>query len=176
MQRPSFSTLGMLTAMLWSMRSTDEKFKVGACIVDEHNRVVGVGYNGRASGGPHDRHSLQTGQSGYIHAEINCLLHTNWSSTGQHTLFVTHEPCPVCAEAIANTRKIKEVQYFNSYSMPDQPRGSDILRTHSILVSPRAYSREDSEKFILALRSLQEVGIAHLTDLVISKEWEDGHE
>lgn len=37
-------------AVLSSKRSKDPKTKVGACIVDDKNRIVSVGYNGMPNG------------------------------------------------------------------------------------------------------------------------------
>jgi dCMP deaminase len=33
-------------ALLSAQRSKDARTKIGACIVDSHNRIVGIGYNG----------------------------------------------------------------------------------------------------------------------------------
>lgn len=46
MSRPSFDDLGLATARLWATRSADPKVHVGACLLDQWNPVVGVGYNG----------------------------------------------------------------------------------------------------------------------------------
>lgn len=46
MSRPSFDDLGLATARLWATRSADPKVQVGACLLDQWNPVVGVGYNG----------------------------------------------------------------------------------------------------------------------------------
>ena len=62
--RPSFDELGVATARLWATRSADSKVQVGACLLDHFNRVVGVGYNGRAAGEPNERESLEQGMSG----------------------------------------------------------------------------------------------------------------
>lgn len=90
MSLPSFDDLALDTARLWASRSADPKVQVGACLLDRWNRVVGVGYNGRAAGEPNERESLDQGHSGFIHAEVNALLAANWNGEG-HTLFVTHE-------------------------------------------------------------------------------------
>ena len=59
MTRPTFDELGLATARLWATRSADPKVQVGACLLDRWNRVVGVGYNGRAAGEPNERESLE---------------------------------------------------------------------------------------------------------------------
>ena len=41
-------------ALLSAQRSKDARTKIGACIVDSHNRIVGIGYNGFPRGCPDD--------------------------------------------------------------------------------------------------------------------------
>lgn len=40
----------MATAFLASKRSKDPVTQVGACIVDQQNKIVGIGYNGMPNG------------------------------------------------------------------------------------------------------------------------------
>ncbi|MFC4639952.1 deaminase [Deinococcus hohokamensis] len=136
--RPSFDDLGLATARLWATRSADSKVKVGACILDRHHRVVGVGYNGRAAGEPNERESLDQGHSGFIHAEVNALLAANWNGEG-HTLYVTHEPCAACARLIVNSRRVGRVVYERSYAEATRvqsglPSGAAILQAAGIQV------------------------------------------
>lgn len=136
--RPSFDDLGMATAQLWATRSADPKVQVGACILDRHHRVVGVGYNGRAAGEPNERESLAQGASGFIHAEVNALLAANWNGEG-HTMYVTHEPCSVCARLIVNSRRVGRVVYRVPYREESRaaeglPSGAEILQAAGIEV------------------------------------------
>lgn len=138
MTRPSFDELGLATAKLWATRSADAKVQVGACILDRHHRVVGVGYNGRAAGEPNERESLVHGASGFIHAEVNALLAANWNGEG-HSLYVTHEPCSTCARLIINSRRVSRVIYAAAYTEDVRvsqglPSGADILRSAGIEV------------------------------------------
>ena len=98
--RPSFDELGIATARLWATRSADAKVQVGACLLDHFHRVVGVGYNGRAAGEPNERESLEQGQSGFIHAEVNALLFATRDTKGA-TAYITDPPCPGCRKALA---------------------------------------------------------------------------
>lgn len=41
-------------ALLSAQRSKDARTNVGACIVDRHNRIIGIGYNGFPRGCPDD--------------------------------------------------------------------------------------------------------------------------
>lgn len=138
MTRPTFDDLGLATAKLWATRSMDEKFQVGACLLDRHHRVVGVGYNGRAAGEPNERESLSHGLSGFVHAEVNALLAANWNGE-DHTLYVTHAPCAACARLIVNSRRIGRVLYATPYDEAPRleanlPGGPDILRSAGIEV------------------------------------------
>lgn len=136
--RPTFAEMGMATAQLWAQRSADPKVRVGACLMDGLNRVVGVGYNGRATGEPNERESLEQGQSGAIHAEVNALLAANWNG-GNHTLYVTHAPCAQCARLIVNSRRVTRVLYATPYEETARTEkglssGPDILRAAGIEV------------------------------------------
>jgi dCMP deaminase len=136
--RPSFDDLGLGTARLWASRSADPKVQVGACLLDAWHRVVGVGYNGRASGEPNERESLEQGHSGFIHAEVNALLAANWNGA-EHTLYVTHEPCATCARLIINSRRVTRVVYDVGYTEQARastglPSGARILGDAGILV------------------------------------------
>jgi len=129
----------MATARLWGTRSADAKVQVGACLLDHNNRVVGVGYNGRAAGEPNERESMEQGLSGFIHAEVNALLAANWNGE-QHTLYVTHEPCATCARLIVNSRRVCRVLYASPYKEQNRvdaqlPSGAEILRAAGVEVS-----------------------------------------
>ena len=46
----SWDTYFMGVAYLSSLRSKDDSSQVGACIVNQKNRIVGIGYNGMPIG------------------------------------------------------------------------------------------------------------------------------
>ncbi len=136
--RATWDELGMATAQLWAIRSADVKTRVGACLLDNFHRVVGVGFNGRAAGEPNERESLEAGESGFIHAEVNALLSANWNGNA-HTLYVTHQPCAACARLIVNSRRVSRVLYATPYTEEARltaglPSGGDILRSAGIEV------------------------------------------
>ena len=137
-ERPTWDEMGLATARLWAHRSSDPKVKVGAAILDHHHRVVGIGYNGRAAGEPNERESLEQGESGYIHAEVNALLSAHWQGEA-HTLYLTHAPCAACARLIVNSRRITRVLYVTPYEEATRaakslPSGPDLLRAAGIEV------------------------------------------
>lgn len=101
--------------------SYDPKYKVGALIIDNvAGNVVSIGYNGRGKGRPNERISLETGKSGFIHAEDNCLAKASWNWHSHYTLYVSLAPCLECSQKILNV-PIKRVVYSAVY--PPDTRG-----------------------------------------------------
>lgn len=107
-------------ALLSSLRSKDPNTKVGACIVDDSNKVVSIGYNGMPAGLDENQLSWNKGEgldSKYLyvcHAEFNAILNTrNGSSLKGCRLYVTLFPCNECAKAVIQTG-IKEVVYLDN--------------------------------------------------------------
>jgi dCMP deaminase len=100
-----------------SRLSHDSKMKVATIIITEDFReVCAIGYNGNYKGGPNERESMLTGQSGFLHSEENALFHLSKSYDVRHKLIMicTHKPCPMCAKRIVNS-EIKRVLYINDY-------------------------------------------------------------
>ncbi len=106
-------------ALLSSKRSKDPSTKVGACIVDNENKVVSIGYNGMPRGLDESKLSWNKNDgldSKYLyvcHAEFNAILNTrNGSSLKGCTVYVTLFPCNECAKAIIQTG-IKKIVYLS---------------------------------------------------------------
>ena len=132
MNRPDWNSIWSDFVTNISKRSPDQKFQVGAVIVTEDNtQVLALGYNGDHKGGPNQRDSLETGQSGFIHAEVNALIKCDFNISKKKKMYLTHSPCPVCAKCIVNAG-IKEVLYINDYK-PDMS-GITILKDSGIKV------------------------------------------
>lgn len=115
-QRISWDHYALKLAEVAALRSEDPFTKVGACALNEFNKVIAVGYNGLASGKDVDPSFWEDREQRLpymIHAEVNALsLCTN----GQcHTLACTLMPCPACASTIA-AYGIKKVIYSNVYN------------------------------------------------------------
>lgn len=103
MTRPSLVSVYMGFADLLAQRSLDTKIKVGCVITDTSLRhVIGVGYNGGAIGQTDSRVSMEKGQSGLIHAEMNALVKCS-NQFVDKIAFVTHFPCQVCARLLVNS-------------------------------------------------------------------------
>lgn len=114
-QRPQWPQIWVDFAKLISTRSTDPRLQVGAVIVAVDNTsVLAIGYNGDEKGGSNNPASLEPGQSGFIHAEINSLLKCDFSFHKKKIMYVTHFPCPVCSRAIVNS-DISRVVYDDVY-------------------------------------------------------------
>jgi dCMP deaminase len=113
-------------------RSEDPHRKVGACALNCDNMVVGVGYNGLASGRTvsdtfwNDR---DLRRQYMIHAEANCLSLCKKGDV--RLLAVTLLPCSYCATMIA-AYGVEEVYYKEVYERDD--RALEILDFYGILV------------------------------------------
>jgi len=104
---------------------------VGAVIVtDDNTQVLAVGYNGNYAGGPNESESLEPGQSGMIHAEINALLKCDYNCPKRKIMYITLSPCRMCAKAIINAG-ISAVIYDQEYR---DSSGIDLLHNAGISV------------------------------------------
>lgn len=104
-------------AELSSRRSKDPSTQVGACIVDDNNKIMSVGYNGMPSGCsddvfPWDRQggNLETKYFFVCHAELNAILNYRGGSLEGSRIYATLFPCNECAKAIIQAG-IKEIIY-----------------------------------------------------------------
>ena len=113
--RPSWDKIWIDFASLISERSYDPRHKVGAIVVTSDNtQVLSIGYNGNFSGGPNRVESEVPGESGMIHAEINCLLKMDYNNPKRKIMYLTLSPCRMCAKAIVNAG-ISEVVFAEKY-------------------------------------------------------------
>ena len=129
--RPSWDYIWTEFARSISNRSCDPKHKVGAVIVTADNtQVLAIGYNGDEKGGTNKRASMQTGRSGFIHAELNALIKCDFNFPKDKKLYVTLSPCIMCAKAIINA-DIKHVIYINKYDN----EGINLLKNYGIITT-----------------------------------------
>ena len=99
------------------------RLKVGAVAVND-NRILSIGYNGTPPGWdnlcerdvPTNNGVVSVTRPEVIHAEENCIL--KMARDGQPAkgsdLFVTHNPCSICARMII-TAGVKKVWWRNQY-------------------------------------------------------------
>lgn len=99
----------MGVAFLTAMRSKDPSTQVGACIVNDLKRIIGIGYNGFPTGCPNEalpwRKSsaagpLETKYPYVVHAELNAVMNKNSESCRDCTIYTTLFPCNECAKVI----------------------------------------------------------------------------
>ena len=115
----------MGVALLSAKRSKDPSTQVGACIVNENKRIIGIGYNGFPRGCedkifPWEREGkfLTTKYAYVVHAEVNAILNSSANLDGA-TLYVSLFPCNECAKVIIQSG-IKHIVY-----MDDKYNGTD---------------------------------------------------
>lgn len=109
----------MGVALLSAQRSKDSGTQVGACIVNDENNILSMGYNGMPRG-CHDDYmpweregeTLETKYPYVCHAELNAILNNNGRSLKGSRLYVTLFPCNECAKAIIQSG-IKEIIYLS---------------------------------------------------------------
>ena len=130
--RPTWDKIWSDFAVSISERSIDPRLKVGAVIVtDDNTQVLAIGYNGDEAGGSNEVESLEPGQSGCLHAEINSLIHLDFNNPKNRKMYLTHSPCRMCAKACVNAR-ISEVYYLIEYR---DTSGIELLKRSGIKVT-----------------------------------------
>jgi dCMP deaminase len=109
----------MGVALLAAQRSKDPNTQVGACIVDDQNRILSTGYNGFPHGCSDDEfpwnRDESKGDTKYqfvVHAELNAILNARGKSLAGSILYVGLFPCNECAKAIIQAG-VREVVYLS---------------------------------------------------------------
>ena len=118
MERPSWDEYFMEMAELTAKRSTCMRRQVGAVIVKDRHAIA-TGYNGAPRGIMHceDRGgclrqqlNVPSGQRHELcmalHAEQNAIIQAAAMGHGIEggTIYITHQPCAICAKMIINAR------------------------------------------------------------------------
>ncbi len=105
-------------ALLSAQRSKDPSTQVGACIVNQNQRIVGIGYNGFPYGCHDDDfpwqrqgEPLETKYPYVVHAELNAILNSSENLRGA-SVYVSLFPCNECAKAIIQSG-IRELIYMS---------------------------------------------------------------
>ena len=121
----------MGVALLSAQRSKDPSTQVGACIVNERNKIVGTGYNGLPRGCDDDEFSwakqgdfLDTKYPYICHAELNAILNNIGMDLTGCKIYTVLFPCNDCCKAIIQAG-IHEVVYLSDkYAATDAARAS----------------------------------------------------
>lgn len=120
----------MGVAILASQRSKDPSTQVGACIVNDDNKIMSVGYNGFPRGCsddefPWNREGDKDSSTKYpyvCHAELNAILNAGGNNLKDCRIYVALFPCNECAKAIIQSG-IKEVIYIS-----DKYKDTDLVQ------------------------------------------------
>jgi len=105
-------------ALLSARRSKDPSTQVGACIVNDRNRIMSIGYNGLPAGCGDDCFPWERGtglDDKYLyvaHAELNAILNNGGRNLEGCKIYVALFPCNECAKAIIQCG-INEVLYLS---------------------------------------------------------------
>ena len=109
----------MGVASLSAQRSKDPSTQVGACIVNNENRIMTVGYNGMPRGCSDDEFPwereggmLDTKYAFVCHAEMNAILNCGTADLRDTRVYVTLFPCRECTKALIQ-KGIREVIYYS---------------------------------------------------------------
>jgi dCMP deaminase len=116
-------------ALLSAKRSKDPSTQVGACIVNQFNKIVGIGYNGFPIGCSDDdlpwaRTADNDNETKYpyvVHAEANAILNSTKDLHGAR-IYVALFPCNECTKLIIQSG-IKEILYLS-----DKYKDTDIVK------------------------------------------------
>lgn len=113
-------------ALMSAHRSKDPSTQVGACIVDQHNKILSIGYNGMPRGCNDDEmpweregEMLDTKYAYVCHAELNAILNYGGGSLEGAKVYVTLFPCNECAKAIIQSGIRTVVYDSDKYAASD---------------------------------------------------------
>jgi len=110
----------MAVSFLSAMRSKDPATQVGACIINEDKKIVGIGYNGMPIGcgdsqlpwGKSSDNQLENKYMYVCHAEMNAIMNKNSASVAGCTIYASLFPCNECAKMIIQSG-IRSVIYLD---------------------------------------------------------------
>ena len=144
----------MGVALLSAKRSKDPSTQVGACIVNNKNKIVGAGYNGLPMGCDDDEipwekqgEFLDTKYPYICHAELNAILNNIGMDLKDCKIYTALFPCNECTKAIIQSG-IREVIYLS-----DKYEGNDVFKASKIMLDKAAvkYRKVDSKLTALIL-------------------------
>jgi len=164
----------MAMALLSAQRSKDPYKPMGACIVDEQNRIVGIGYNGfprscsddwlpwtrrsTSTVSPSSSSSsittdptiiprLHTQDPYVVHAEVNAILNKCSDHVRHCRMYVIQFPCNECAKLIIQagiTQVIYQTEGPIDHVPTEEQCASRILLTMAGVVTRKYIPEQDS--------------------------------
>lgn len=121
-------------ALLSAQRSKDPNTQVGACIVNDKNKIVGAGYNGLPIGCHDDEFSwskegdfMDTKYPFVCHAELNAILNNIGMDLKGCTIYTVLFPCNECTKAIIQSGISTVVYLSDKYEQSDSARSSKLM-------------------------------------------------
>lgn len=125
----------MGVALLSAKRSKDPSTQVGACIVNDKNKIVGAGYNGLPIGCSDDEFPwqkegefLDTKYPYVCHAELNAILNNIGIDLKGCKIYTALFPCNECTKAIIQSG-IGEVIYLS-----DKYASNDVFKASKLML------------------------------------------
>ena len=124
----------MGVALLSAKRSKDPSTQVGACIVNEKNKIVGAGYNGLPIGCDDDEFPwekkgafLDTKYPYVCHAELNAILNNIGMELRGCKIYTALFPCNECSKAIIQAGIIEVIYLSDKYAGTDTAKASKLM-------------------------------------------------
>jgi len=121
----------MGVALLSARRSKDPNTQVGACIVNDKNKIVGAGYNGLPMGCdddhfPWDKQGdfLDTKYPYVCHAELNAILNNIGMDLRGCKIYTALFPCNECTKAIIQSGITEVIYLSDKYEGTDPAKAS----------------------------------------------------
>ncbi len=124
----------MGVALLSARRSKDPNTQVGACIVNDKNKIVGAGYNGLPIGCSDDEFPwakqgdfLQTKYPYVCHAELNAILNNIGMDLHGCKIYTALFPCNECTKAIIQSGITEVIYLSDKYAGTDGTKASRLM-------------------------------------------------
>jgi dCMP deaminase len=124
----------MGVALLSARRSKDPNTQVGACIVNDKNKIVGAGYNGLPMGCDDDEFPwekqgdfLNTKYPYICHAELNAILNNIGMDLRGCKIYTALFPCNECAKAIIQSGIAEVIYLSDKYAGSDTAKASRLM-------------------------------------------------
>lgn len=137
----------MGVAVLSSLRSKDPHTQVGACIVNEKNKIVGAGYNGLPMGCDDDEFPwekqgdfLQTKYPYICHAELNAILNNIGMDLHGCRMYTALFPCNECTKAIIQSGITAVIYLSDKYEGTDPAKASRLMLDKAGIVCRKVHT------------------------------------
>lgn len=133
--------------------SKDPSTKCGAVIIDDHNRVLGIGFNGfprRVLDLPERYDDRPTKYAMIVHAEANAILNAS-SSVAGCGIYTTKFPCTGCAKLIIQAG-IHRVHCPMQLGTPSDQRWEDDARISRLMLDEALVQVYELDLAMMALK------------------------